>query len=646
MKRKGIISRLLPSSRFSPDTKELVNRYHQFFRSLVIILLVLVLVPMSIISLLSYSQYKRLLEEEEINRLLLNAEQAENSVARFIVKLKAIINFAGHDDRYHELLQTGALQELFLRLQKSYPDFTDIEVISPYGKTVAYQGSYVNNPRDYTKEIWYQQTLKQGFYISSLFQGQRGISHFVVAIARKMPQKEEQSPSRYWVMRVNIAGNTLQRYVESTGAIAADDVFLIDQKNIVQTTPRKYGECGRVSPYSAGEMPDLSMTRVINAHQKRLASKISIDIQQIPQKNRDSLKVLRAKIPVSGSPWQLVMIREFYTYSAQWQGFRNRLLFYFLCCGTFAVVVIIAISRAITNHIRESERERQQLLLEAEHSDKLASIGRLAAGVAHEINNPLAIISQKAGLVEDYMELTGDFDYKDELIKALDGIDQSVDRCKTITHRLLGFARHTDIRLEEIAINSLLKEVCAFVEREATYNQIEIVFSLADGLPRIFSDRGQLQQVFLNILNNAIDAIVCEQEGLKNGKISNKNTSGNKQGYTGNKRGGTITITTEGICLVKERGKRSRGVNGILVKITDSGSGMSKETLKHLFEPFYTTKKAGKGTGLGLAITYGIMEKLGGKIEVKSQPGKGSQFSFTLPLTNDEQSESAVSTTI
>ncbi len=609
MRKKGFITKMMPDSGILPCAGALEQRYRQFFRSLTIILLVLVLVPMSVIALLSYSQYKQLLEEEEVSRLLLNAEQAENSVARFIVKLKAIINFAGHDDRYHELLQFGALQQLFLRLQRSYPDFTDIEVISPEGKTVAYQGNYVDKPRDYTYEPWYQQVLKKGFYISSLFQGHRGVPHFVIAIARKIPQKDESSPPGYWVMRVNIDGNTLQRYVESTGAIAADDIFLIDQKNIVQTTPRKYGERGKPSPYSAGGKLSAPMAAVVAAHKKALASDIAINIQQIPGMNNNDLQVLQATVPISGSPWQLVMIKEFYTYSAHWQGFRNRLLFYFICCGGLAVIVIIFISRAITSHIHENEGKRQRLLLEAEHSNKLASIGRLAAGVAHEINNPLAIINQKAGLMDDYMEMTGDFDYKDEITKALAGIDQSVDRCKTITHRLLGFARHADIEEEEIVINTLLQDVVAFVEREATYSQIEIIFSLADDLPRIFSDRGQLQQVFLNILNNAIDAI---------------NSDKNKQ-----ENGGTINIITNATDIVAEKGESSRGVE---IRIRDNGSGMSKETLKHLFEPFYTTKKAGKGTGLGLSISYGIIKKLGGNIEVASQPGEGAQFTFTLPI--------------
>ncbi len=635
MQKKSFIARMLPDSGVTSSAGVQEHRYRQFFRSFTIILLVLVLVPMSVIALLSYSQYKRLLEEEEVNHLLLSAEQAEDSVARFIVKLRAIINFAGHDDRYHELLQPSTLNQLFARLQKSFPDFTDIEVISPAGKTVAYQGNYVSEPRDYTNELWYQQTLKSGFYISSLFQGFRGISHFVVAIARKMPAepgKTAAENNRYWVMRVNIDGNTLQRYVESTGAIAADDIFLIDHNRMVQTIPRRYGQRGEISPYLAGKGLNKAMTAAVTAHREALTSAITIDIQHIPDKKRGNLQVLRATVPVSGSPWQLVMIKEFYTYSPQWLGFRNRLLFYFICCGGLAVMVIIVISRAITNHIHDNESKRQQLLLEAEHSDKLASIGRLAAGVAHEINNPLAIISQKAGLMEDYMEITTDFEHKDELAKALAGIDQSVDRCKTITHRLLGFARHTDIKGEEIAINTLLQEVAAFVEREASYSQITIVFSLADGLPKIFSDRGQLQQVFLNILNNAIDAINDKQKQSRQQSKATDNVD-----TPGGKRGGTITITTEEICLLTDSKKRT---SGVLVKISDSGTGMSKETLKYLFEPFYTTKKAGKGTGLGLSISYGIIQKLGGSIEVASQPGEGAQFTFTLPVTNEPQTES------
>jgi len=130
-----------------------------------------------------------------------------------------------------------------------------------------------------------------------------------------------------------------------------------------------------------------------------------------------------------------------------------------------AVFVIVEISHALTTHIRESDKARQQLYSEAEHSNKLASIGRFAAGVAHEINNPLAIINQKAGLVQDLMEFSEDFSNKDIMEEAVGGIQGSVERCKTITHRLLGFARQTDVVTEEIDVNEILREVVEFLAK-------------------------------------------------------------------------------------------------------------------------------------------------------------------------------------
>lgn len=190
--------------------------------------------------------------------------------------------------------------------------------------------------------------------------------------------------------------------------------------------------------------------------------------------------------------------------------------------------------------------------------------------------------------------MTGDFQYKESMLGALDSVQKSVVRCKTITHRLLGFARHTDVKTEEIDINALLQEVAAFLAQEATYNQIDIDFDLEQDIRKICSDRSQLQQVFLNIINNAIDAIGS------NGQISVSSKNMDQE--------------------------------TIQVKITDTGMGMSPEVERRIFDPFFTTKETGKGTGLGLSITYGILKKLGGRISVQSKIGEGTTFAITLPV--------------
>jgi len=212
--------------------------------------------------------------------------------------------------------------------------------------------------------------------------------------------------------------------------------------------------------------------------------------------------------------------------------------------------------------------------------------------VAHEINNPLAIINEKAGLIKDLIDYTSDFKQKEKFSSLVGAILQSVSRCRTITHRLLGFAKRMEVEIENLDLNELLEEVLGFLEKEALYRNIDIGLELAKDLPRIDSDRGQLQQVFLNILNNAMAAVEDE---------------------------GKMFIATW-----------EKDADTIAVSIQDNGCGMSDETLRHIFEPFFTTKKE-QGTGLGLSITYGIVKRLGGDIEVMSKKNEGTTFKVFLP---------------
>jgi two-component system NtrC family sensor kinase len=250
--------------------------------------------------------------------------------------------------------------------------------------------------------------------------------------------------------------------------------------------------------------------------------------------------------------------------------------------------------------VRSADDERNAIMAQTEHTNKLASVGRLAAGVAHEINNPLAIINEKAGLMKDLLEFTDEFIYKEKFLQQLTSLQGAVDRSRTITHRLLGFARRMDVKFEPVQINDVINEVLGFLTKEASYHNIEITHDLQLDLPLIRSDRGQLQQIFLNIINNAIDAV---------GKD------------------GDIKITSF-----------LMNANHLQIDIVDNGPGMPIEVLSKIFEPFFTTKnsKEVQGTGLGLSITYGLVKKLGGEIFVDSTVGSGSTFTLVFPiLAND-----------
>jgi len=183
---------------------------------------------------------------------------------------------------------------------------------------------------------------------------------------------------------------------------------------------------------------------------------------------------------------------------------------------------------------------------------------------------------------------------KDKFLLILGGIFDSVNRARTVTHRLLGFSRRMDLGHDVIDLNDALKEVIEFLDKEITFRNIQLRLNLEEKLPKVTTDKGQIQQVFLNIINNAIDAV---------------------------EEGGLIEVFSN----VKEE-------KFVQVSIRDTGIGISKDKLKHIFEPFYTTKEKGKGTGLGLSISYGIMQKLGGTIHVESELYKGTKFTIEIPL--------------
>ena len=245
------------------------------------------------------------------------------------------------------------------------------------------------------------------------------------------------------------------------------------------------------------------------------------------------------------------------------------------------------------------QMERKKAVSEelAMQSSKMAALGKMAAGIAHEINNPLAVIGEKAGWLKDLLsteDLAQSPNFQ-EFADAVNKIENHVVRAKTVTHRLLGFARRMEPVSEKVNVNAVLDETIGFLENEARYRNIDIQTDYDQELPLTTSDSSQLQQVFLNILNNAIDAI---------GKD------------------GEIMIKTKHIAKNNE----------LAVEISDNGPGIPKEMLEKIFDPFFTTKEVGKGTGLGLSISYSIMEKLGGRIMVASEEGKGTTFTIYLPM--------------
>jgi len=237
------------------------------------------------------------------------------------------------------------------------------------------------------------------------------------------------------------------------------------------------------------------------------------------------------------------------------------------------------------NSMAETLHKTQQELL---HKEKLASVGQLAAGVAHEINNPLGTILLFADAM--YNETPQEEVSQRSDLKMI--IDETT-RCKSIVSDLLNFARQQEVLAQETDVHTLLEQTVNAVSHQASFDGVQIVRQFGPQVPVIQADPDQLQQVFINLLNNAAEA-------------------------TG--QGGTITLATR---LIDDR--------WVEVKVCDTGRGISKENMGKLFTPFFTTKPPGKGTGLGLSIVYGIVKMHRGQIQVESEVGKGTTFTVTLP---------------
>ena len=253
--------------------------------------------------------------------------------------------------------------------------------------------------------------------------------------------------------------------------------------------------------------------------------------------------------------------------------------------------------------LREDEKAKEaafRLRMEQQMiaTERLASLGTLAAGVAHEINNPLAIIKECAGWMKSILqkEEMARIPRKEDFEKALGKIETGVERARRITHELLGSVKQTDSVLSRVGLKELIDEAFSLLKNEAADRNVQVNNRVDSADSVIWSDPYKLRQVLLNLLANAVHA-------------------------TGS--GGSITIDLK------------RSADGVILTIQDTGEGIPKENLSRIFEPFFSTKPTGKGTGLGLFVSRSIVEKLGGEICVESRLGQGTCFTIRLPACHE-----------
>lgn len=527
------------------------------------------LIPLIFMATIDYKVTQGAIESEILLRTSRLVSNTRRNISFFLDERKFALNFIIHDNNLERLKNPDRLSEILENLKKSLGGFRDLGVIDDSGVQINYAGPYALAGVDYSDQDWYREVLERSVYISDVFLGLRNVPHFVIAIKHMLPDGSG------FVLRASLDMDRFSELLSELELGGLGDAFIINQDGIFQTPSRYQATMLDKFPLS---IPEFSTKTVV---------------YQTLDWDKKMLVVGYAYI--TDTPFILIVTKQKTELMEPWFITRSQLLGFLTISIITILVVVIGVSTYLVNNIFLADQKRVTTLHQIEYANKLASIGRLAAGVAHEINNPLAIINEKAGLIKDIFTFQKYFADDPKLNNLVDSIISSVERCGAITRRLLNFARHIEVSVQRLSVKSVIHDVLGFMGKEAEYKSITISVDIPDDIPDFESDRGKLQQIFLNLINNAFAAMAD---------------------------GGRLQIRVH-----------RHGSEEISIEVEDDGCGISDSDIKKVFEPFFTTKSRTGGTGLGLSITYGLVQEIGGKIQVQSTIGKGTRFTIFLPLT-------------
>ena len=522
------------------------------------------IIPILIIAAGSLYNFKQL----SINDIEVTAQQvAEHRTDVINTFLQSQVNFLStlmNLYRLEDLKNQDNFQKLFLAINREGKEgeIVDLQLIDTNGKQLGYVGPYLDKiqGKDYKESPWFSEVLVRGAYVSDVFSGFRNYPHFVIALT---------DPMKTFVLRATINSGIFNSLLYSAQIGASGDAFILNSNGEFQT-------------------PSLQKVDKLNEMElKMLRHHSGTDLTSDDE-------YLYVGKWLNGNMWLLVIKTKITDSLAGYYKHRDRIILTVVLTAVLFLLISSGISRFIVERIRRTDREQTALDQQMAHIEKMANIGRLAAGIAHEINNPLQLIQMQAGWIDELLqeEKPESVENLEEYRKSVAKIKQHVSRAGTITHRLLGFSRKISAEYD-VQINELIRETLSFLESEAHSNNITLNLRLQEDLPTIRTDGAQVQQVLLNLIENSLDAVGS---------------------------GGQIDITSES--SAKE----------VFIQIIDNGPGIKPEILDRIWEPFFTTKEAGKGTGLGLSICSDIVHKLGGSIVAENRAQGGARFIINLPI--------------
>jgi len=551
------------------------NEYYKTIKRNIRVIVILVsFIPLIVVSSGILIQFHTSYREKVRAHLETLVKKHKQNIDNFLTERQNNIAFLASSYNYEQLNDPQLIAKLLEKLQKNYGNvFSDIGVVRADGEQISYAGPFALSSARYSEAEWFQKAIKTDTYTSDVFLGLRGFPHFIVAVRN------------YWngepyILRATVEFNTFNDLVRNIQIGRTGLAYIINRSGDLQT---------RAS--DRPEPVDAAYLNLINEDHRDSQDEIIIG-NRYDEKAGELIYVAGL---LKNNQWALIFQQHMEDAYRDLRKARNAALIVFVIGGIAIISMAVVLSRRMVARIAVSDIEKEMMNQQIIESGHLASLGELAAGIAHEINNPMAIMVEEAGWLEDLLE-EDDFqrdENVEEFKRSLAQIRKQGIRTRDITHKLLSFARRSDSRVEKVELNELIQEVVSLSVQQAKYSNVVINTELSETVPDIQVSQTELQQVLFNLINNAIDAI--------------------------GKEGGTIQI------------RSWKDDNWVHFHVWDDGPGIPEANIHRVFEPFFTTKPVGKGTGLGLSICYGIINKLGGEIMVKSRVGEGTCFEIRIP---------------
>jgi two-component system, NtrC family, sensor kinase len=557
-----------------PNPARHLFNYRRIWKLAVLMTGGVALIPLIFITVVDYQVTQRAIESEHHLRTLRLVSNTRQAISFFLSERVAALEYIVRDNTFEILNSPERLESILENLKRSFSGgFVDLGVIDPLGCQRNYVGPHALLGKDYSGQDWYKQAVNHGVHVSDVFLGYRQVPHLVIAVKRLLPN------GLFFLLRAAIEIAPFDRLLSQLELEGKGDAFMINHEGILQTSSRYHGKV----------LEKLGLP--VPPHSEKA--------EVFDMKAPDGQALVIGYRVIADTPFILMIVKQKHDLMRPWFSTRLKLIAFLIFSVTIILAVILGTATYMVRKIQIADQKRVMTLHEVEYANKLASIGRLAASVAHEINNPLAIINEKAGLIKDLFAYKKIYAEDPKLLGVVDVILQSVKRAGAITKRLLSFARNLEVAIEPIHLGIVLEEVLSFLGKEAEHRGITISRDIARDIPVFESDRGKLQQIFLNILNNALAAV---------------------------SEGGRIEIRAA-----------KAGEGAVSVTFADDGCGIPKEDLHRIFEPFFSSRTKQGGTGLGLSITYNLIQEIGGAIQVESEVGRWTRFIVTLPLERKEK---------